>query len=54
MSSSTVNIIFLSTDDHCGFVMENLWKGLWEITAVNSLMSKKSGNRKVAMIRTGN
>lgn len=57
MSSSTVDIIFLATAAQCGFGMENVWRGLWEVMAANSLVgleaqAKKSVNRNGGMIRT--
>lgn len=57
MSSSTVNIIFPVIADQCWFVMENVWRGLCEVMAANSLVgleaqAQKNVNRNGGMIRT--
>ena len=57
MSSSTADIIFLTTSDQCAFVTESVWGGLWEMMAGNSFMgfeaqARKSVNRNGGMIRT--
>lgn len=56
MSSSTADIILLATTDQCGFVMENGWRGLWEVVAAKCLvgfeaLAKKSVNRSRGIIQ---
>lgn len=43
MSSSMADIVFLTTADQCGFVMEKVWRGLWEVMAANAHGLRSTG-----------